>query len=244
MAKPSTTKGGRFRVLLGNDQDNPTEYVAPCGFLSKSMTLTKALEEVILPDCDDPDLVPWAGRDATSLSITVSGEGVAAAESIDAWVEAWESTDSWPVKIEIEFPAKTLIWTGRMHVGTLTLGHPSAQGRVTNNVEMSSDGEMTRVTDAAAVPANTLLPSISGIAQEGVTLTTNVGSWSGWPTSYAYQWQEDNEGWANIVGATGKTYVPVAGNVGNALRVVVTAINSAGAGGPATSAATAAVVGA
>src|SRR5690606_2107877 len=147
---PSTTKGGRFRVLLGNDQENPTEYVAPCGFLSKSMTLTKNLEDVILPDCDDPDLVPWTGRDATSLSIGVSGEGVAAAESVDIWVEAWESTDSWPAKIELEFPSKTLTWTGRMHVGTLTLGHPSAQGRVTNNVEMSSDGEMTRVTDANA----------------------------------------------------------------------------------------------
>lgn len=238
MAQPSTTKGGRFRVLLGDDQDNPVNYVAPCGFTSKSMTMTKGLEEVILPDCDDPDIVPWVGQDATSISITISGEGVAAAESIDAWVEAWESTNSWPVKIEIEFPAKTITWTGRMQVGTLTLGHPSAQGRVTNNVEMSSDGEMTRVTGASTVPSNTLLPSISGIAQQGVMLTANVGAWSNWPSSYTYQWQEDDSGWVNIAGATDKTFTPAAGQVGNALRVIVTAINAAGAGSPATSAGT------
>src|SRR5690606_36580001 len=124
MAKPSTTKGGRFRVLLGDDQDNPVQYAAPCGFTSKSLTMTKGLEEVILPDCDDPALVPWVGQDATSISMTVSGEGVLAAESIDAWLEAWESTDSWPVKIEIELASgKLLTWTGRMQVSTLTMGH-------------------------------------------------------------------------------------------------------------------------
>lgn len=244
MAQPSTTKGGRFRVLLGDDQDNPVEYVAPCGFTSKSMTMTKGLEEIILPDCDDPDLVPWVGQDATSISFTISGEGVLAAESVDTWLEAWESTNSWPVKIEIEFPAKTIVWTGNMQVATLTVGHPTAQGRVTLNVEMSSDGEMTRTSESSAVPENVLLPSISGIAQEGNVLTANPGTWTNWPSSYTYQWQEDDGGWANITGATGKTYTVGSAVVGNPLRVVVTAINAAGAGTPANSAPTADVTGA
>jgi hypothetical protein len=144
MAAPVTTKGGKFRVLLGSGT-GPIVYAAPCGFLSKSLTLAKALEESALPDCTDPDKVPWLGRDATSLSMTVSGEGVLAAESVEAWLDAFENTESVPVKVEIEFPAKTITWTGLMHVGTLTMGHPTAQGRVTNNVEMSSDGEMIRV---------------------------------------------------------------------------------------------------
>jgi len=144
MAQPTTTKGGRFRVLLGSGAD-PIVYEAPCGFLSKSLSLTKGIEDVLLPDCNDPDKVPWTGRDATSLGMTVSGEGVAAQESVETWVEAWESTESVPAKIEIEYPAKTITWTGFMQVATLTFGHPTAQGRVTLNVEMSSDGEMTRV---------------------------------------------------------------------------------------------------
>ncbi len=227
MAQPVTTKGGKFRVLLG-DHSNPVVYAAPCGFLSKSLNFTKGMEEVNLPDCDDPDLVPWLGQDATSLSMTISGEGVLAAESSETWLEAWESTDSVPVKIEIEFPTKTLVWTGFMQVSTLTVGHPSAQGRVTLNVEMASDGQMTRVTDASAAPANILLPSIAGIAQQGQVLTAIPGTWSGWPTSYSYQWQEDDSGWSNIEDATNQTFTPGAGQVGNPLRVIVTAENSAG----------------
>lgn len=87
----------------------------------------------------------WTGRDATSLSVTVSGEGVLAAESVDTWLEAFESIDSVPVKLEWEFPAKTITWTGRMHIESLEAGAQNGQ-RATLNVTMQSDGEMVRVT--------------------------------------------------------------------------------------------------
>ncbi|MGX0963159.1 hypothetical protein AB7M63_003608 [Bradyrhizobium japonicum] len=143
MAKPTTARFGKFRVFLG-DGGSPIVYTAPCGFTSKSLTLTKNLSEVNLPDCDDPDAVAWVGRDATSLSAAISGEGVLAAESVEAWLAAWESVDSIPVKVEVEFPAKTITWTGLMHVAVFTA---SAQqgGRATANVDMQSDGELTRV---------------------------------------------------------------------------------------------------
>ncbi|MEO7172028.1 phage tail tube protein [Flavobacterium sp.] len=143
MTQPVTTKGGKVRVLLGNSAD-PVVYSAPCGFTSKSVTLTKGLEEVSVPDCDDPDKVDWLGRDAVSLSMAIGGEGVLAAESSETWLDAWESVDSVPVKVEIEFPAKTITWTGFMHVESLELGAPNGR-RVTNNVSMQSDGEMVRV---------------------------------------------------------------------------------------------------
>jgi hypothetical protein len=148
MAQPTTIKGGKFRVLLGDDA-NPTVYSSPCGFTSRSLTLTKGLNEQNIPDCDDPDKIDWVGRDATSLSMSVSGEGVLAAQSSDAWLDAWHSVESVPVKIEIEFPAKTITYTGKMHVETIELGAPNGQ-RVTNNVSMQSDGEMVRVTAPAS----------------------------------------------------------------------------------------------
>jgi predicted secreted protein len=94
---------------------------------------------------------------------------------------------------------------------------------------------------AAAAPANSVLPAISGTVQQGQTLTAWEGVWSGSPV-FTYQWQEDDTGWGNITGATAKTYVPVIGNVGNALRVIVTGTNSAG-NASATSAATVVVAG-
>ncbi len=143
MAQATTIKGGKIRVLLGNDAD-PIVYSAQCGFTQRSITLTKNLEELNIPDCDDPDKVDWVGRDATSLSMAVSGEGVLASESVDTWLDAFDSIDSIPAKVEWEFPAKTITWTGRMHVESMEVGANNGQ-RATNNVSLQSDGEMVRV---------------------------------------------------------------------------------------------------
>lgn len=84
--------------------------------------------------------------------------------------------------------------------------------------------------EAASAPTNSVKPAISGIAQTGVLLTAYSGVWSGNPT-YAYQWQADDAGngtYADISGATSATFTPVVGNVGDSLRLKVTATNGGG----------------
>jgi hypothetical protein len=89
-----------------------------------------------------------------------------------------------------------------------------------------------------AAPRNTSAPTVTGTAEVGQTLTAHKGSWSGTaPIAYSYQWQR---GTADIAGATGAGYTPVAADVGHTLDVVVTASNTAGMAS-AKSAATAAV---
>lgn len=75
-------------------------------------------------------------------------------------------------------------------------------------------------------------PSMSGTPQEGQTLTANNGQWlyldgrgCGSECVYTYQWQRCNAagaGCANIAGATGRTYVLTADDVGNRVLVVNT----------------------
>lgn len=141
MTQATTIKGGKVKVLL--DLAGSGTYAAPCGFTSKSLTFAKGLEEVNVPDCDDPDKIDWVGRDATSLSMSISGEGVLAEQSQDTWFDAFHGTDSVAAKVEIEFSLTTVTWTGRVHVESLELGAPNAR-RVTANVSMQSDGEMVR----------------------------------------------------------------------------------------------------
>jgi hypothetical protein len=84
---------------------------------------------------------------------------------------------------------------------------------------------------SAAAPANTAPPTISGTPKAGSTLTANEGAWSNNPTSFTYQWQRcasDGRACGDITAGTSRTYVPSTGDVGHALRVVVTGVNADG----------------
>lgn len=140
MADATTIKGGKVRIMLGNNAD-PIVYAAPCGFNSKTVTLNKALEDSPGVSCDNPDAVQWLLRDAVSLSMTVQGEGVLATESVDTWVEAFKNVESVPAKVEIEMPTGILSFTGNMHVESIEWGAPDGR-RVTAAITMQSDGEM------------------------------------------------------------------------------------------------------
>jgi hypothetical protein len=97
---------------------------------------------------------------------------------------------------------------------------------------------------AATAPRNTAAPTIAGTPQEGQTLTASPGTWTGTaPIAYAYQWRRCNAQGAScssIAGATAQTYAVTGPDVGNTLRVRVTARNVA-ASATADSAATAQV---
>ena len=90
------------------------------------------------------------------------------------------------------------------------------------------------VTQAA--PTNTAEPRISGSATVGSTLSTTQGTWTGSPTSYAYQWVRCPRGGglpsgsdcAAIGGATTTKYVVATADVDHRLRVRVTASNTDG----------------
>ena len=143
MAQPTTAKFGKMLVMLGEGSGTIT-YTAPCGLTTKSLTISKNLQEVNIPDCDDPDAVAWIGRDAQSLSAQISGDGVAAAESVPDWNAAALSIESVPMKVEIEFTTGTKSFTGLWQIDNLTFGAEQG-GRVTLSFNAQSDGEIVDV---------------------------------------------------------------------------------------------------
>ena len=132
-------------------------------------------------------------------------------------------------------------------VGQADVGH-TLRVRVTAiNADGSTNArsEQTDVVASNAAPLNnTSRPTISGEARVGQELTATEGTWTGNPTSFAFQWQRcdvDALTCANVVGATGRTYGVRLADLGFRLRVEVTA-RTDNRSGTATSNATAIVV--
>ncbi len=144
-------------------------------------------------------------------------------------------------------PAGSSSWTQILAATDTTITGPGRLGLELYNATGAKADDWTISPDlpgssSPSVPLNTALPTVSGTAQVGQTLTGTVGTWTG-ATSFAQQWQRCSGASCNpIANATALTYVPVAADVGFTLRLQVTASNTAGPSLPATSAQTAAVI--
>ncbi len=95
-------------------------------------------------------------------------------------------------------------------------------------------------------PQGPSVPTISGSAVQGATLTSHAASWSEAPTGFEYQWKRCEGNGTQCVpieGATSASYQLVAADVGKTIVFKETASNSGGSGS-ATSAPTTVVAGA
>jgi hypothetical protein len=84
---------------------------------------------------------------------------------------------------------------------------------------------------SALVPISVAFPAVTGTPQQGQSLSASNGTWGNTPTGYAYQWQDcDPTGvtCTDIADATGQTYLVQPSDVGETLRVRVTATNRFG----------------
>jgi putative Ig domain-containing protein/cellulase (glycosyl hydrolase family 5) len=114
---------------------------------------------------------------------------------------------------------------------------PNIQGRLATGSFVAALLVFTGLAPAGAAgrrsaPRNTSPPTISGIAEQGETLSASTGSWTGLPTiTYSYQWRRCDSAGANckgITGASSQTYTLAASDVNRRLRVDVTGTNSVG----------------
>ena len=98
---------------------------------------------------------------------------------------------------------------------------------------VAQNSEATKLV--SAIPPNLrVTPQITGTVMVGQTLTIGTGTWDGSPPlTYTYDWRRCNppgdlSSCVSIAGATTNTYVPVVADIGQTLRVYITASNPAG----------------
>jgi hypothetical protein len=108
----------------------------------------------------------------------------------------------------------------------------------TSRTGYTGGSAQTTGTATTQVPVNTVAPTIaptSGTAGVTTYSVTSDGSWTNSPTSYAYQWQYNDQGatYLSISGATSSSYSPPSNFFSlyvSPIRCRVTASNAGGAG--------------
>lgn len=149
MAKPITYSGSLVAIYL--ESATPGQFVRPCGLTQHSATFSKNMNEVDVPDCDDPDLPAWVAREVSALDFSANGSGVLAASVVQTWWDAFNSTESINARIYIGKADDTTngyYWSGKVHVNNFEVtGNRGERAQV--SVGIVSDGEMTFTKIAA-----------------------------------------------------------------------------------------------
>lgn len=114
-------------------------------------------------------------------------------------------------------------------LGSVDVGHTMRARVIATNADGSAAARSAPsdiVRPNAPPITNTARPAVSGDPRVGEELTASEGTWSGSPTSFAFQWQRcdvDATTCFDVTGATGRTYGVRSADVGFRLRVQVAA---------------------
>lgn len=226
MAKPTTAKFSELQILI-EGVPNSGIFDVVCGMTSKGIQRSAQTNSTSVPDCEDEDAPAWEEKAVNSLSVTASGSGVWASENHGVFLDWFYSGTTRNIKVRhLNAGPGTPEYEEGPALLTALNNTVDRGNKVQAEVTIEFDGQPTRTAKAGGVaPANLVLPSIAGIAQENSLLTAHVGTWANSPTSFAIQWKADG---TNISGATAAIYTPVAGDVGKAITIDVVATNATG----------------
>lgn len=145
MTYPTTVKGTKVALQLG-DGASPTEaFTTVCGITTKGLQRTRAVNDAVVWDCNDPDAAPITERDMAAGDWSISGSGQAVVAELDRIEDAYETPANWRI---VFFGAGTTIvrsYTGNAIMTDLNLGAVNGE-KATISITLSGNGEL--VTDA------------------------------------------------------------------------------------------------
>lgn len=183
----------------------------------------------VAPSSSSPPTVSGTAQIGQSLTAT---SGSWSGDTPMTFTYAWERCDTSGANCTAVSGATSTVYT----VASADGGHTLRVAVTATNASGTGTAEslQTATVTAASAPQNTTIPTITGTASVGSTLTATNGTWTGsTPITYAYAWERcaaDGGSCAAIAGATAQTYVVAVADVGATLRVVVSATNPGGSG--------------
>jgi hypothetical protein len=159
---------------------------------------------------------------------------------------------TYPTYTWIKSSGATTVQTGSS--STYTLISTDSGSTITCQVTATNSSGSTTATSAATsvvttpsgtIPAVIISPSLISTSYVETILECNVGTYTGSPTGYWYQWQESSDSgstWSNKTNQIVRAYTPVTADITKLIRCGVTPYNITGIGTIAYSNATSAVI--
>lgn len=118
MADAETMRGTKLLIKIG-DGATPEVFTHNCSINgARSMTLSAGTNETSVPDCDDPDLMAWVGREKVSLSAQIQGAGVLNTPDIPFFDGYFRSPDPKNCRVVVDVPGADGggYWAGAFHL--------------------------------------------------------------------------------------------------------------------------------
>jgi hypothetical protein len=236
------TPGGTLSVLAGTGAAGAPHYgspatsttldhpfavaVTPAGIDDVSDALHATVERIAIgaPTATAAPQIPSVAKQGTTLTAT-TGTWTGSPTSTTA---QWEQCDATGASCTPITGAVASTYTP----AAADIGHTL---RIA--VSAANAGGATTATSAPTAvvlplaPAPAAAPQIAGTTTDTGTLTASPGIWSNTPTAYAYRWQSCNDTGSNcaaIADASASSYMLQFSDVGNTVRVQVTATNAGG----------------
>lgn len=151
MAQAKTVRGTKLLVKVSDGAGTPA-YSHPCLInTDRGIAFSAETNDVIIPDCADPDLMAWAAREKVSLSAQITGSGTLNTPDTEFYSDWVMSPD--PIAVRVELGGVVLAdgggyWQGNFHCTNFELTGTRGN-RVQCSLTLVSDGAITW-HDAAA----------------------------------------------------------------------------------------------
>jgi hypothetical protein len=145
MSLAKTLRGTQLLIKVSDGASTPA-FSHPCLInTSRGIQLTAEMNEVLVPDCSDPDLMAWLEREKKSLSATISGAGVLNTPDFEDYFDWFTSVD--PKACRVELGGVSSANGGGYLSGSFHLSSFEATGdrgdKVQTTMSLPSTGEIT-----------------------------------------------------------------------------------------------------
>lgn len=139
MAKAITAKSNDTFLRFALPDTDPRVFTDWCGVTQKTIKWGRNLEETVVPDCDNPNIVPYVERGATSQSGTIAIQGVITKQALGTYQKLLKSTESLYFQLEMGFGTEKTGWQGKVQLSDFEIVADVGK-TVTFSMNMSSDG--------------------------------------------------------------------------------------------------------